>query len=392
VAARPGWSTKADVIAQVRRRHGTGEFLAAFAAGREFTPVSVSLRAPTARDIAADLGAVREWARAWRAENGGPLRVEYKPIGGRTIGGNEVPARAWIDGYPQLWSLLGAGRQPRRFADLVTMTRDVAPAVADWMLSCPHVVLGVEEIWPRLLDTVRWIDANASPELYLRQLDVPGVDTKFVEQHYKILGRMLDRQLAEHRVDLGCPPSDFVGRYRLRRKPRYLRFRWLDPARTTGGFSEVEVRIDELVQAPPDASTVYVVENDTTYLAFPTVADAILIFGGGYSITRLHRLRWLAERRLVYWGDIDTHGFAILDLLRQQFPGVRSMLMDRDTLLAHESRWDREPSPRNAVLNHLHPPEAALYRDLIEDTFGPAVRLEQERVRFSFIDTALQTA
>jgi hypothetical protein len=218
---------------------------------------------------------------------------------------------------------------------------------------------------------------------------VPGVDTKFVEEHYKILSRMLDRHLAEHRVDTSYPPSDFVGRYRLRRKPRYLRFRLLDPALTTGGFSELEVRLDELAHTPLEVATAYVVENETTYLAFPAAAEAILILGGGYSVTRLHRLPWLAERRLVYWGDIDTHGFAILDLLRQRFPETISMLMDRDTLLAHESRWEREPSPRNVALHYLNPAEAALYRDLVEHSFGQAVRLEQERVRFSFIEAFL---
>jgi hypothetical protein len=377
------------VVARLRRRHDAGEFLAGFAVGQPLPPLSVSLRGPTARDVAAEFGAVQEWARAWRAADGGQLRVEYRAVGGRTIGGNDLPARVWIDDYPQLWSLLGVGDLPRRFADLVAATREVAPAVVEWMLSRPHEVLGVEDSWPRLLDTVRWIDANAGPDLYLRQLDVPGVDTKFVEQHARVLSRMLDRHLDPERVDVEHPPSDLVGRYRLRRKPQYVRFRWLDPTRRTAGFSEVEVRLDELARLPVEAGSVFVVENDTTYLALPPVPDAIAIFGGGYSITRLYRLGWLADRRLVYWGDIDTHGFAILDLLRQRFPHTDSVLMDRATLLAHESRWDREPNPRNVVLDRLRPAESALYRDLVEDILGPSVRLEQERIRFSRIQRAL---
>jgi hypothetical protein len=35
--------------------------------------------------------------------------------------------------------------------------------------------------------------------------------------------------------------------------------------------------------------------------------------------------------------------------------------------------------------------EAALYRDLAENTLGRSVRLEQERVRFSAIQQALRT-
>jgi hypothetical protein len=39
---------------------------------------------------------------------------------------------------------------------------------------------------------------------------------------------------------------------------------------------------------------------------------------------------------------------------------------------------------------HLTDAERALYQDLIEDRFGRAVRLEQERMRFSLLRQALQ--
>jgi len=65
------------------------------------------------------------------------------------------------------------------------------------------------------------------------------------------------------------------------------------------------------------------------------------------------------------------------------------MLMDRATLLAHESQWVREDKPATGHLPLLTPTEAALYQDLVADTFGMAVRLEQERVRYSVITTAV---
>ncbi|MGH3620699.1 MAG: Wadjet anti-phage system protein JetD domain-containing protein, partial [Sciscionella sp.] len=66
-----------------------------------------------------------------------------------------------------------------------------------------------------------------------------------------------------------------------------------------------------------------------------------------------------------------------------------SILMDRATLLAHEDHWVTEPNPVNAPLELLRPDEADLYRDLVENAFGQAVRLEQERVRFSVVERAL---
>lgn len=76
------------------------------------------------------------------------------------------------------------------------------------------------------------------------------------------------------------------------------------------------------------------VENEITYLAFPLPGDAIVIFGGGYAVDALGPLGWLTDLDLTYWGDIDTHGFAILNRLRHRFGHARSMLMDRATLLA----------------------------------------------------------
>ena len=53
------------------------------------------------------------------------------------------------------------------------------------------------------------------------------------------------------------------------------------------------------------------------------------IFGAGYGFETLGRTHWLAHCCLHYWGDIDTHGFAILDALRSRFGNVESLLMDR---------------------------------------------------------------
>lgn len=73
-----------------------------------------------------------------------------------------------------------------------------------------------------------------------------------------------------------------------------------------------------------------------------TLADAIAVFGAGYGWDTLAQAKWLAQCRIGYWGDIDTHGFAILDQLRHRFGQVESLLMDRATLMAHEALWGEE--------------------------------------------------
>lgn len=65
--------------------------------------------------------------------------------------------------------------------------------------------------------------------------------------------------------------------------------------------------------------------------------------------------------------------------------------MDHATLLAHQTQWVREPSPNRTELSHLTAEESALYRDLVHDVFGESIRLEQERIRFSAVQRAIQT-
>lgn len=56
---------------------------------------------------------------------------------------------------------------------------------------------------------------------------------------------------------------------------------------------------------------------------------------------------------------------------------------------AHGSRVDHEPIPTSAALDQLTPEEQSVYRVLVTAEFGPAVRLEQERISFSAIARAL---
>lgn len=376
------WMTPADVVRKLRRRWERGEFLTAYAAGVPWEPLSVGLRGPSARDLASRFADVQAWVRTWQ-DAPRRLRVDMATVGGRVIGANEIPSRAWIDTYEQLWLVLGVRSEVRDFDALLDTTKHRAPRLAEWMVTKPLEALRFAKVWSALVDTVLWIESHEGNEMYLRQVDAPGVDTKFIEGHRKILAALLDQQLPAERVDTTRPASDFAGRYRFRSKPGYVRFRRLG---ARSGFTELTVRIDELAAMPPEAKTVLVVENEVTYLAFPDVADAMVIHGGGYALSQLEPLRWLADRELVYWGDIDTHGFVILDRLRRAFGHARSMLMDRATLLAHEGQWVREPSPTDVPLELLRPDEAALYTDLVEDSLGSAVRLEQERVSYGDVE------
>ena len=85
----------------------------------------------------------------------------------------------------------------------------------------------------------------------------------------------------------------------------------------------------------------------------------------------------------MYWGDIDTHGFAILDRARRAVPHLRSVLMDEATLHSLRALWVQEASQcPNAPFETLTAEERSCYDNLRAHIWGQCVRLEQERLEW----------
>lgn len=151
-----------------------------------------------------------------------------------------------------------------------------------------------------------------------------------------------------------------------------------------GSITEATFRVDEAAALRVGVRAAVVVENETTFLSLKPPADGVLLWGKGFDVDRVGALRWLHQAPVWYWGDLDTHGFAILDRMRAWLPETRSFLMDSETLLAHRDRWGTEPKPTSARLDRLTSAEERLYSDLVGDRYGPSVRLEQERLDWAW--------
>jgi hypothetical protein len=191
------WTTVADVISRLRSRWMGGRYLAAYASGGEWQPVSFPIRGPAAGELLERLDEVQNWlTRVNRDLRRFPgLRVEAKAIQGRRVGSNEIPARLWVDSYAALFQILGVSDKVAEFDELARLIREVVPELTDWVASHPRTVLEHSSIWPRLVSVVRWIADRDVSMLYARQVDVAGVDTKLIEQYKLILGRLLEAVL-----------------------------------------------------------------------------------------------------------------------------------------------------------------------------------------------------
>lgn len=360
------------VVAKVRRRWEDGSLLRAYCADEPFPRIEVPLRGPGAADIGDDLTAVRAWITKLdnARRDDAHYALEWAEVGGRHIGRNRIPKRAVLTRYEQAWALLGVRAQVERFREVLALSERDEP-LRLWALAHPHRALDLYDEWPRLLAAYRWLDTHRGSGRYLREISAPGVDTKFAERHRAVLASLLD---------VPNSATGFVVGLGLRPKPELVRLRAPIGAIPGVCVGELAVRVDDLAAFPVSPDTVVICENEITYLSVPVPESGMVIWGKGFDVYRLGRLPWLAACDIDYWGDLDTHGFAILDRLRAWYPQARSLLMDRDTLLEHRDRWGTEAKPTSAQLIRLTEDEREVYEDLVTDRYATRLRLEQERI------------
>ena len=385
------WTGSRELRVQLQRCWDRGELLAGLVSGESGFPRRMTIKGPTSAQMVDDFDKVRDWISDLRALQ--HYRIEMREFRHRVLGNNEVPTAVWVETLDDALAILGKTHEARRFSNLVDTTLQRQPALLEWLAHKPRKALALADVWNQLLDIVDWIRQHPRPGVYLRQIDIPGVHSKFIETHRGILLQWLDRLLPPGAVNRNSSGvSGFVSRYGFRDKPQRIRLRALDPAHAVlPGAADADITLDaeSFASLTPTVSRVFITENEINYLAFPPVPDSLLIFGAGYGFDVLAQAVWLVRCQVFYWGDIDTHGFAILDQLRASLPHAHSLLMDRGTLLAFESQWGKEEKQTLRDLSRLNKEERALYDDLRDNRLGKNLRLEQERIGFGWVENAL---
>ncbi|MGE0071730.1 MAG: Wadjet anti-phage system protein JetD domain-containing protein [Thiomonas sp.] len=387
------WTTPDGLHDQLQRLWERGDLLRAAVSHAVPWPLRLNLKTPTAADLSDRFEAVGDWARAIAQTP--QVRIEWRQWNHRVQGLQRLPAAVWLDTLDDALAFIGKARQARRFQALWQHTASVQPALLAWLSKRPLQALDLADRWERLLAVVAWLQAHPRPGVYLRQVDVPGVDSKFIEAHRGVLTELFDLALPPQAIDQRATGlAQFTRRFGFVDKPPRIRFRLLDPALPSlpgcNGLPDISLDTASFAALDLPARHVFITENEINFLAFPPVTGALVVFGAGYGWEALARAAWLHHCALHYWGDIDTHGFAILDRLRSHFPHTVSLLMDRQTLLAHRLHWAEETQPTHHDLPRLTTEEAAVYDDLRFDRLQPRLRLEQERVRFGWLSARLR--
>jgi hypothetical protein len=242
---------------------------------------------------------------------------------------------------------------------------------------------GSQEYWQQVVKVLEFFRAQPFPDRYIRELPV-AVPTKFIEDNCVLLERLI-RVVAPLSWREG--EETFEERLGLKTPDALIECRLLDdellPAwrfrQFTVGLNDLK-HLDEL-----PAHTVIITENRTNFLTLPPAAKTIALQGHGYAVSRLRRAPFLKAKRILYWGDLDEHGFEILAVLRREFGHAESLMMDAGTweqFAGFRVAGVHSRNPAEQFLPYLRPEEAELFKIIA----SLDRRLEQERIPQDYVN------
>jgi hypothetical protein len=305
-----------------------------------------------------------------------------------------VPSALTFDGPVDFFGYLGRDGDLAAYrscleASVARTELKALPALLAWMRAHPKKVLGNAAVWTDLLAVCAYFTGQeATPHCYIRELPIE-VDTKFIERNAGILSELLPLMLPADRWR--GEAKHFEDRLGLKRPEARVRCRLLDRALADaylGGLTDVELPISDFAAAQLGLhiDQILVAENLTSVevlaATLPPTPATLVIWGAGAGAARLKRIPWLQHvRRMLYWGDMDAHGFAILASLRGAFPRAERFLMDEVIFDGHPhpSAGPRIPGSQLEAIRAagtLDDAEMAFLERLNRD----GLRLEQEKL------------
>ena len=353
----------------------------------------------TARELSEGFSLIREELRYLRDHSkelkGFGYTLSYKTIQHRQLGRQTIPESILFETLTDFLRFAGLGEAYRTFCDVLQTILNTMPRLSGWLQEHTSTVLEYQAVWPKLLAVTLFLQKHPKPGCYLRELPIPGIDSKFIEQHKIILRDILDEILEPEHIQTdiqGLKHHGFERRYGFKYPEPLIRFRILDPALSTNQVMDMSLPLSEFRALAIPANFIIITENKINGLSFPMMEDAIIIFGLGYGIQSLAGMSWFQGKEVYYWGDIDTHGFAMLSQVRSYYPQVKNLFMDELTLNKFKSMAVEEPADKRCItsLLHLTEKENALYHALCQNTHGKNIRIEQERIDFNYVKQRLQ--
>jgi hypothetical protein len=359
---------------KLQRPYARGEIFRAFIENEALFPFEITLKKIQQKDIQTNY---RLFSKELQLLQETKLPLVYAQYDFKTMGKQTLPVSIRVACLDEYLRLIHKEQEYAEFIKLYTQIVAKYPPLKELFIKKPFFVLEYASEWDKLFLVVEYFLAHKQKNHYIREITLEGIDTKYIEKYKKIIDILLSC-LTQTEPLSSLREYAFEKKYSLKYPLPQVRFRILDADLYIAGLSDITLTIEEFERLDIACERVFIVENQITTLAFKDTKKSIVIFGSGYKVGILKNVAWLQQKKLYYWGDIDSDGFAILSQIRGYFPAIESFCMDAETFERYKEYVVEDPKAQTKQLQHLTQEEKLLYESLHKQ------RLEQERIPFSF--------
>ncbi|HMP91377.1 MAG TPA: DUF2220 family protein [Phnomibacter sp.] len=315
----------------------------------------------------------------------------------RKDGQQEVPVSYFFDNLNHLLAYLQKQEEYEAFVQIATHTLQQFPALQTWLATHPKTMATHLAVWPQVLQVLQYFTEHPLPQVYLREVVLPGVHTKFIEHYKKLLYPLLDTVLPAHaRFDAYTGLAHFEQRFGLLTQTPMVHLRWLDASfavKYTAGLQNLSAPAADLAAQNWVVKRVFVVENKTTYLQFEQYlpmdlrSGSLLLFGSGRAAGLLAGWPWLSHTSIYYWGDMDAEGFEILNQLTAHYSHTTSFCMDTPCWQQHQHLALPGSGAIQRTLPHIGFAQQQLYAMVCASN----LRIEQEALPAAWVQQTLMS-
>jgi len=371
-----------EINKKVEKFYTSGRVFKAYINNEDLLPIEIKLPKITQKELQKSFVSIQDRVKRLK-ETGLPL--VYKEFCFKTIGSQKLPTLISFANLDEYLSYIGKKSEYDKFVKLYGDLTACYPTLKSLIYDKPFLILEYGDRWQMILKVLDFFVQDRQMGCYIRELSIEGVDTKFIENHKKVLDVLLSNIL-ENKPLNSISNFFFEKKYHLKYPQPQIRYRILDKDLYIQGLSDLEVVIDEFKKLNIGCKKVFIIENKITFLSFFDIKRSIAIFGSGYKLSGLKDVAWLRDKEIFYWSDIDEDGFAMLSQIRGYFPQTKSIFMDSKTIEKYKNLAVSHNNQQNyKELPNLTKEEQVVYMRLQNDFYGKNFRLEQERIPFNYI-------
>lgn len=375
---------------KLSRLEANGKLYVALAEGSEVPYLSMPLKRP--QDIETSWDELLAWQDFWRkapkASGGHSLwHAEEKRKQTASFGKQLMPVRVFIDTPEDAMALLGLTKKKKEFLAGLSAVESQMPSLRDWYLTY-FGRISAEDFFPMALSIARFMLEQDEREGYLREMAIPGVDTKFLENHNFLVRTLWNALFPENTAESS---DELWEKLFVQKVPTpSICVRSLDEHLRFAGVRKLFLSQDDIADFQPPHRRIFITENKVNGYTFPDAEDSLILFGMGYGVLEMaESAPWLADKEIYYWGDLDHDGFNILSNLRKVLPEMKihSFLMDKETLLTYVDPKVKDTGNTTTIPDYLTVSEKMAWK-LIHDN---GWRLEQERIPHEKVEWAVES-